>query len=66
MASPADLPAGPHSLDSNMIRLITAGACALFLASCTADSPNEGGNQPAANKVIENATTAKFTIGKNI
>lgn len=48
-----------------MIRLITAGACALFLASCTADSPNEGGNQPAAQK-IENATTAKFTLGKNI
>jgi len=59
-----------------MIRLITAGACALLLAGCTADAKT-GGNAPAnktpANKTPANNTPAvaadamaKFELGKDI
>lgn len=50
-----------------MIRLITAGACALFLAGCGAEptTGGEGGNTPAANEVATDSS-AKFELGKDL
>jgi hypothetical protein len=51
-----------------MIRLITAGACALFLVGCTADaSKDDGGNVPANNTpAAATDAMAKFELGKDI
>jgi len=67
MAGPRGLPAGPPNRENPMIRLITAGACALFLAGCGAEptTGGEGGNTPAANEVATD-TSAKFELGKDI
>ena len=60
-----------------MIRLITAGACALFLIGCTAEATGNGDAAPAATdnggatlpadaSNDATVTTAKFELGKNI
>ncbi len=55
-----------------MIRLITAGACALFLIGCTAEAgdaaatDNGGATLPADASNDATVTTAKFELGKNI
>ena len=60
-----------------MIRLITAGACALFLIGCSAEATDNGDAAPAATdnggatlpadaSNDATVTTAKFELGKNI
>ena len=48
-----------------MSKLITAGALALFLVGCTAESGNGDNNTPNASAVATDAT-ATFELGKNI
>ena len=56
-----------HPSKFTMIRLITAGACALFLIGCTAEATDNGGaTLPAAASNDATVTTAKFELGKNI
>ena len=48
-----------------MIRLIAAGACALFLIGCSAEPADAAGkNQPADSVATD--SSAKFELGQDI
>ena len=49
-----------------MTRLITLGACALFLIGCSAEPAQEGGQQNPPALSIASDTSAKFELGKNV
>ena len=57
----------PHYPRETMIRLITVGVCALFLAGCGAEAKtaDEGGKTPAVTEATTD-TSAKFELGKPI
>ena len=48
-----------------MIRMITAGACALFLIGCTAEKVDDAGKTPSTLSIATDSS-ATFELGKDI
>ena len=50
-----------------MIRLISAGACALFLIGCQGEPAGDSdGNSPAASSAAVTDASSRFELGKPI
>lgn len=64
-AAARGLPAGEPQIRT-MIRLIAAGACALFLIGCSAEPAGNTGGQSTPALSVATDTSAKFELGKDI
>lgn len=49
-----------------MLRLIAAGACALFLIGCSAEPAGDTGGKQAPALSVATDSSAKFELGKDI